>query len=273
MSDRRERRLEGARGVFVDELKYERAKAGLSQPELGKKIGYSGSLVAMIETGRRSPTQDVAKRSDTQLGTDGKFDRIWKRVKQESVPSVFWEWEQIEREATTLRWWSPLVIPGLLQTEAYARELLRRSQPTASDAEIEEHVTTRMERQQILDSDNPPLLIAAIDGGVLRREVGGPQVMREQLAHLLELAARPKIVLQVVPLSAGAHPGLAGSMIIASFDGAPDVAYLDTALTGQLVEGPEDVAAIAVLYDTLRAEALPVRASLEFITQEMNAWT
>jgi hypothetical protein len=191
----------------------------------------------------------------------------------QATPGWLHAWEKIERRAKTLLWWEPLLIPGLLQTREYAYEVLRRGQPGKPDAEIEEQVQARMDRQQILEGDDPPMLIAVVDEGALRRPVGGPKVMHDQLERLLKLAERSKIVLQVVPVDAGPHPGTAGPMVIASFDDGPDLAYLDTALEGQLVERHEDVAMVALLFDTLRAEALPMRASLEFIEKVKESWT
>jgi Domain of unknown function (DUF5753) len=97
--------------------------------------------------------------------------------------------------------------------------------------------------------------------------------MRGQLARLLEAAASPAVQIQIVPLAAGAHAGLAGPFVIASFDGAPDVIYLDTALSGQIIERPDEVARVRLLHDTLRMEALPRRPSLDLISQVMDSWT
>ena len=130
-----------------------------------------------------------------------------------------------------------------------------------------------MERQQVLAGDGPPALFVAIDEGVLRREIGGPEIMKAQLARLLDLAAWPGISLQVIPASARSHSGLAGPLILASFEDAPDVAFLDTALAGQLVERREDVCAVAFLFDTLRGAALPCPASAELIEEVMAAWS
>jgi hypothetical protein len=152
------------------------------------------------------------------------------------------------------------------------RELFRRGRPCDSDDDIDKAVNARMERQQILDG-NPPMLLAVIDEDVLRRRIGGHVVMREQLAHLLEMAERPKVVLQVVPFGAGAHPGLEGPFVIASFNATQDVAYLDSPVAAQLIQSPEDVSYVALLYDTLRAEALPRGASIEMITEVMGTWT
>jgi Domain of unknown function (DUF5753) len=160
-----------------------------------------------------------------------------------------------------------------LQTDEYARAILRAARPRDSEERIDQLVTARMDRQAILSRDDPPDLWVIIDEGVLRRPVGEPGVMTGQLGHLLTAARRPGVTVQVMPTSAGAHAGLLGSLVIASFDSAPDIAYLDNALTGQLVERREDVTNVGMLYDTLRAEALPPRASEQLITEVVGAWT
>ena len=112
-----------------------------------------------------------------------------------------------------------------------------------------------------------------IDEGVLTRPVGGTRVMREQIDHLIEAARLPKVLLQVVPADAGAHPGLDGHFVVASFDGSPDVAYLNNALAGQIVERADDVSRLGLLYDILKAEALAPRASLDLVRKAIETWT
>ena len=265
--------------VFGGELRYYRTKAAFSQDQLGSRVYCSGDLVGKVENGQRVPTREFTLACDAvpELDTRGALMRLWEHLQEHLVykaaPGWFRVWAAIERRATALRSWEPLLIPGLLQTDDYAREVLRRGQPNDSDGGIEERVATRMDRQQILERDDPPLLLAVIDEGALRRVVVSPAVMREQLAHLVKMAGRPKVMLQVVPLDVGPHPGMAGPIAIASCDGVPDVAYLDTAMEGQLVERAEDVAAVAVLFDTLRLEALPGRASVKLIAEVMETWT
>jgi hypothetical protein len=117
------------------------------------------------------------------------------------------------------------------------------------------------------------MLWVIVDETVLRRSAGGAAVMAGQLDHLIEAARRPKIVVQVVPSGAGAHAGLLGPFVIVTLNGAPDVVYLDTALTGQIVERQSEVTALALLYDTLRAEALSPNASVTLFEKVRQEWT
>jgi hypothetical protein len=235
-------------------------------------VSFSPALVAAIETGRRSPSADFSRQCDDALGTNGLFGRMQARLADEAGPSWFREWAEIERDAVVLRYWEPLVFPGLLQTPEYAQEILA-SAPGITDEETAARLSQRLERQAILDRENPPMVFAVVDEGALRREIGGPEVMRGQLDKLLETASRAKVSLQVVPASAGAHAGLTGPLAVAGFSSAPDVAYLDTALTGQLVERPQDVADLKIWFDTVRGAALPCRASAGLIEEVLGSWT
>ena len=258
--------------LFRDELRRARSRAGLTQEELASKISFSPALVAAIETGRRLPSADFSSQCDDVFGADGQFGRMQARLLDEAGPSWLREWGAIESEAVVLRWWEPLLIPGLFQSCEYASGLLR-AMPGATEDETGQRVSKRLDRQAILDRGRPPMLFVVLDEGALRREIGGSEVMKAQLGCLLEVAARPKVSLQVVPASVGAHPGLSGPFVIASFQSAPDVAYLDTALAGQLVERQQNVTELTMLFDTVRGAALPCAASAELIREVMTSWS
>jgi hypothetical protein len=265
--------------LFGAELRHYRVAAGLSQEQLGELIGYSAALVGAVETARRMPTEDFAARCDAApgLATGGALARLREHLRDQLHgqvwPPWFREWPSIEREAVSLRSWELAVIPGLLQTGEYARALLRGVLPDATDDEVDAQVGARLQRQEILRRRDPLLLWAVLDEWALHRPVGGPDVMKAQFMHLIEMAEWPKIKVLVVPASAGAHVGVGGPFAIAEFRDAPEVAYLDTAAKGQISDHPEVVKACAQVFDTLRAEALPPRASLDLITEVMGTWT
>jgi transcriptional regulator with XRE-family HTH domain len=261
-----------ALSLFADELQAARAKAGMSREELAARINYSASLIGMIETRRRVPTLDFAQRCDAAFGTPGTFERIQQRLRTEPFPSWFRPFAHHEAEATALRTFQLVLIPGLLQTADYARAVLS-TRVGATEDEIEQLVAARLERQAILDRDHPPLLWAVLDEGVLRRPVGGRDAMRGQVEHLIEMAQRPNVVIQVIGSNVGAHAGLLGAFVIADLAGAPSIVYLETALTGMIVERPEDVAAVTLRYDALKSEALPRAASLEVLKEVAKSWT
>ena len=251
---------------FGAELRRLRTAADTSQEDLGQRISYSGSLVGMVETARRAPTKDFAERCDGALGTGGVLARLWPLVSQEALPRWFRPFAEVERTATSIRSWEPLVIPGLVQTEDYAHALITAWQPGDRRETVQQQVSARIERQQLLEGDNPPLLWMIIGEVALRNPVGGPEVLREQLSGLLEHEAEhPKIIVQIVPLDAGAHPGLEGPLVLVTRRGAPDIAYLEVQGRGRFVENSEEVARYGLLYDLLRAVALPPDVSREMI--------
>jgi transcriptional regulator with XRE-family HTH domain len=257
--------------LFADELRAARERAGLTAAELGTQVNYSGSQISMIETRRRTATRDLARRFDTALRTTGTLERIQELLKGTPFPSWFRPWVDIEAGASQLRAWQAVLVDGLLQTEEYARVLLS-TRVGAGEAQIEEQLAARMSRQVILDRDEPPLLWIVMDEGVLRRPVGNRNVMLAQCEHLLEMSARTNIVVQVIPASTGAHDGVNGSFVIADFADAPSVAYLETAMTGMIVEDPDQVATLNVIYAGLNTEALPRAASIDLIREVAKTW-
>lgn len=263
---------DSALSLFAAELQAARAKVAMTREELAARINYSASLIGMVETMRRVPRLDFAQRCDQAFSTSGTFTRIHRHLRTAPFPSWFRPFAQHEAEATALRTFELALVPGLLQTADYARAVLS-TRVGASNDEIEQSVAARLERQAILERGNPPLLWVVIDEGVLRRPVGGREVMRVQVEHLTEMAGRSDVMVQVIPREVGAHEGLSGSFVIADFRDAPSIVFLETSWTGLVIEPPEDVAAVTLTYDTLRIEALPRAASLEFLKEVAKIWT
>ncbi len=259
-------------GLFAAELAAARAGAGLSQEELGARINYSGSLVAMIEGRRRVPTLAFASRCDEALSTVGTFGRLHKHARNTPLPAWFRPYADIEAAATQIRSWEPMLVPGLLQTEDYARALLS-VEPDVTPDELEERISARLARQSILDGETPPRLWALLDEAVLVRGIGGAKVMHEQLLHLIDMTCRPNVNIQIVPLSAGAHVGLLSAFAIAEADDTR-VVFLETPTEGLIVEAPGTVSRLMLTFDTLRLEALPRGASADLITMRAGElWT
>jgi transcriptional regulator with XRE-family HTH domain len=267
----------GPLDFFGAEVRRWRTAAGLSQEQLGQKVGYSGAQVGKVETGERAPSQDFAEGCDRALPEAcGLFLRLYQLARRwdGGYPSWFTQWVEAERRASTLRTWQPLILPGLLQTPDYARALFLAWRGSDSDAELDQLVNARIERQAIFQPPNPPSLWAVIDEGVLRRRIGSAKVMREQLEHLMAVSDRSKITVQVVPADAGAHVGLLGAFFIASFENAPGIVYLESPDEGQTTERPSAVAKITETFDMLRAEALSRAASQDMIRKVAEElWT
>jgi transcriptional regulator with XRE-family HTH domain len=265
-------------GVFGKALKFFRERAGLSQTELAALSNYSNTVINKIEKGDRPPAEGFPERMDAipQLETNEELDRLWgwleESARHRAYPGWFNRWPDLEGKAKRLRTFELVAVPGLLQTTDYARAMLR-TQVMATDDEIEEMVEARIARQQILSRDKPPMLWVLIDEVVLIRPVGRAHVMREQLNKLVEAAGRPNVVLQVIPLSVGAHQGLSGNFVVADFDDGPPVAYQDTAVQGMIIDDSEQIEGLMELWDTVKSVALPRAASLELIEEAAKTCT
>jgi transcriptional regulator with XRE-family HTH domain len=200
--------------LLSEEVRLARAALGLSQDELARQVNYSLSWVAMVETGRRLPREETIPELERVLKLDdGRLGRIREKIiKQNVVPELAQNWSAVEQEATSLRWYELSHIPSLLQTEEYARAVLRFIDEP--DERIETQVAALMVHQQILDREHPPELVVLLDEGVLRRPVGGPEVMARQLRKLADHAEH--MIIQVVPFTAETYHGLAGQFVIAA---------------------------------------------------------
>ncbi|MBS2965636.1 helix-turn-helix domain-containing protein [Actinocrinis puniceicyclus] len=256
-----------ALAYFGSELRRYRSAAGLSQQRLGEMVNYTGALIGMIETAKRMPSRDFAERCDEVLGTDGALGRLWPLVNRSNFPSWFREYVELEATATSIRYFEPQNIPGLLQTEDYARALM---EACWSDS-IDRRVAARLERQRLLEHATPQLW-AIVDEAVVRRPVGGRDVMRAQLKRLLELMASRRIVLQVLPYDVGAHACSDGAMTVLGFNDGPDLVYVEVHGSGHLIEQAEAVQSAQYRYDLARASALSPEASaakIEAVMEEL----
>ncbi|MEU8524544.1 helix-turn-helix transcriptional regulator [Streptomyces sp. NPDC048629] len=251
--------------LYGAKLRKLRCRSGLTQRQLGEKIPVAHSRIAQFELGKEIPPEDVNVKLDVILGADGDLIDLWAHLRRTPYPDWARKYMALEPKAVRMLKYMAQAVPGLWQTEEYARALLRTSRPRDTREEIEKLVAARLERQDILRRDSPPLFWCILDEAVLRRPVGTPAVMREQLAGLLDLAQAPHAVLQVLPFSAGEHPVMGGSLTLLSFERGPDVAYTESSHSGELVESQEAVAEYALAYDLLQAKALAPEPSLAVV--------
>ena len=257
------------------ELRRLRAAAGMSREQVTEQTGVNEGTLYRLETARARPQRrtlvalldlygvsgdartgllDIAKSAD---------DQGWLRPYHAELPEEYAAYISFEAEARAVRNYESLFIPGLLQTEDYARAVISGTLPLATSTEVEQRVQARMERQERL-SGTPPLgFWAILDEAAIRRMVGGSAVMREQLAHLLEAAKQPNITLQVITFDMGAHPGMPGSFVYMEFDPAdPELVYVDTLAGDLFLEAEADLSIYASMFDHLRAIALsPTRTA------------
>ncbi|MEU9374772.1 helix-turn-helix transcriptional regulator [Streptomyces sp. NPDC048255] len=253
------------RAMLGAELRVARERAGLSQAELGEPLFVSGSFIGQLEAGTRRMHLDFARQIDDILHTDGFFTRNCGAAAKSKYPDHFAAAAEAEGLAKAIREFAPLTIPGLLQTEPYARTVCRAYQPTAPEQEIDELVTNRLDRSALLNDPTSPLFWAVFGEAVLRCEVGGPAVMAEALSHITALVRARRVIIQVIPFHMGAHAAMGGSLQLLSFEDAPTLAYVQGNGTGQLFDDPGTVSRHFLTYDLLTAGALPPAQSLALI--------
>ncbi|WP_406080745.1 DUF5753 domain-containing protein [Micromonospora sp. NBC_00858] len=197
---------------------------------------------------------------------------LWPDVLNRREPVWFRPWVDIEREAVALRAFQLAWVPGLLQTEAYARATL--AWEALIPAEIDELVAARIDRQAILTRERGPLFIAVLDEGIIRRPVaGGRALMAAQLAHLLVCADLPSVQLHVVPSEAAAYPGLNGPFTLAELPGGTRVAHVDSQAHAQIVDQASEIATLERRWERIRGEALPRGRSLDLLKEAAASWT
>jgi transcriptional regulator with XRE-family HTH domain len=270
-----------ALSLFADELKAHRDARGWTQADLAAEIAYSDSLIAQVETCRQPPSKELARALDRVFMTPGfaeegpgsadvagTFGRMAAKLRNLPFPASFRSFAPYESEAIALHVFEHSLIPGLLQTEAYARAVLG-TRPNTPEDEIDNLVAGRLARQAVLRRTDPPasILWALVDEGALYRPVATPEVMYEQLMYLADASGRPNITVQVVPYSAGGHTGLLGACTIAELDGSTGIVNLEDVADGRVADDAATVSKVTLRFNSLRSEALPRKASRELIVR------
>ncbi|RLL69895.1 helix-turn-helix transcriptional regulator [Streptomyces sp. Z26] len=261
------------RVVLGKRLQQLREKAGLSYEEAGRALDVTHATVRRMEkaeVGLRIPyvekllrTYGVTQQEEIDgfvaLAREANQPGWWHRYR-DVLPEWFSAFVSLESESHLIRAYEPHYVPGLLQTPAYARAVLRAGMAHASDEEIERQVALRVERQAILTRDEPPLLWAVLDETVLRRTIGGPDVMAEQIDHLLEAIATPQVRLQIMQFSAGTHPAMYGPFHLFRFpiDELPDVVCTESLVGAVYFDQRDDVSAFLEALDRMCGQAAPV---------------
>lgn len=248
-------------------VKLFRERARMTQAELAEAVGYSCEQVASIEQGRRPAKAAFTEAAERVLGVGGALDVLQEDVDRAKLPSFFRDFAFIEAEAVSRFSYDPLLIPGLVQTEAYARALFAGHCPPLDDEVIEQHVEARLSRQRLLTRSPLVDLSFVIGETALRNVVGGAEVMRAQLGHLVEVGARRNVEIQVMPATPGFHAGLNGSMVLLETLEHRQVGYIESQEIGVVITDPANVSAFGLRYGKLRAKALGVEESTRLIEQ------
>ncbi len=236
-----------------------RVTADLTQAQLADRAAVQVETIASIEQGRRALLPDLARRLDALLGTKGALETAVDNMPEvDLIPAWAEQYMDLEREALALSWFENQVLPGLLQTESYARAVFRSKVPVLSAEEIDVQVSARLARQVILRRPVPPTTSFVVSEAVLRDRLGGDDVYSETLHHLRVCADLPGITLQVMPLGRRTHAGLNGPFILLETPDYQHLGYTETQRGSQLVADPDEVSILAQKYAMLRTQALNI---------------
>jgi transcriptional regulator with XRE-family HTH domain len=260
------------------ELRRLRELKGMTAEEVADRLLVSQSKISRLENGRRSISQRDVRDLCEVYGVDDRrmVDSLMQMAK-DSRQQGWWHsfgdipysvYIGLETDAASLRVYDPQVVPGLLQTKLYAESLIAGALPETAQGDIDKRVQVRMRRQdRIQAAENPLRLWTVLDEAALRRVVGNRVVMRDQLDHLVEQSHLPHVTVQVIPFEMGAHPGLNGQYAILEFPDTTDssVVYIEGVTSDLYLEKTNDVQRYSVMYEHLRAQALNVEQSRQFI--------
>ncbi|MEE1942664.1 helix-turn-helix transcriptional regulator [Streptomyces sp. TRM 70361] len=259
-------RSQEPRRRFAEEIRLLRTERKLSLRKLGEALGWDWSLFSKMESGHTVSSPDVVQALDHYYGTRGMLLVLWELAVGDTTQFLeqYRRYMSLEAEATSIQKYSPGVVPGLLQTEAYARETLTLGRPP-SDEELDQQVRARVSRRDVLEGEEPPPFRAILDEAVLRRPLADGGEWCEQLKHLVEWAERWNITLQVLPFTAGVRElSHTDTSLLRLLDGRT-VAWVETAYSGHLIEEAAKVEELQAGYDRLRDHALSPRDSVEFV--------
>jgi hypothetical protein len=251
---------------LTHDLRFLCEKYGLSHAEFGRKIHRSRPHVSNILAGRRHIRANDAKIIDSEYNTGGHYGRLLHWARRGHSPDWFAQYREFELESSMIKSFEALTVPGLLQTPAYAYALVH----AVGETDIDGIVARRMERQQIVTKEAAPQLWILVTENVIHWPMGGREVMRKQLAHLLDLSDLPNVGLRVVERTAGAHAGVDGSFHIISGDYGT-VAYTESPGAGRLVPSADEVRSYQFRYDRIGQVASSENASRDVIRRAMEA--
>ncbi|MGW5864639.1 helix-turn-helix domain-containing protein [Streptomyces sp. NPDC055239] len=260
------------------ELRRLRELKGMTAEEVAERLLVSQSKISRLENGRRSISQrDVRDLCGVYEVEDHRIVDSLMQMAKDSRQQGWWHsfgdipysvYIGLETDAASLRVYDPQVVPGLLQTRAYAEALITGALPETTPTDIEKRVQVRLRRQERISApENPLRLWTVLDESALRRVVGSRHLMREQLEHLVEQSQLPHVTVQVIPFEMGAHPGLNGQYAILEFPDAADssVVYIEGVTSDLYLEKANDVQQYSVMYEHLRAQALNVDQSRQLV--------
>ncbi|MEU9794962.1 helix-turn-helix transcriptional regulator [Streptomyces sparsogenes] len=256
-------------GAFIKsfglQIKLLRERAGLTQAELGSLVGYSADQIAAVEQGRRIPKPELIDKVDEVLDAGGVLKAMKGEVARARYPAFFRNTARLEAQAVELHVYATQAVPGLLQTEDYARAVCVMWRPLLDNATIEQRVASRMARQDIFSRTPAPVMSFVIEEVVLQRPFGGENVLRGQLEQILLIGQRRNVVIQVMPTSRQEHAGLAGPFTLMETAAGQRIAYAEVQSTSRLHTERGKVRELEATYGIIRAQALTPRESLALV--------
>ncbi|MEU9791928.1 helix-turn-helix transcriptional regulator [Streptomyces sparsogenes] len=258
-------------GAVVQAL---REHVGLSRSELAAIVQFSKHTVESVELGRRMPDEAFVERAEEATGNTGALRRAARHISRGEAGLAAWfrRWARLEREAVSLCTYECRLVPGLLQSEAYARAVFEGTIPLRTEEELEEQLAARMERQRMMRERPKVPFSFIVEEHVFRRRFGDAEAMRGLMDHVLERSAPRNVTLQVVPLEAGLHPCLDGSVRILETPARQRLGYSEGQQNGRLISDRKEVSLLCQRYETLRSQALSPnesRALLERLRGEL----
>ncbi|MET8694877.1 helix-turn-helix transcriptional regulator [Streptomyces bauhiniae] len=256
--------------TFGAVLKSLRELAGLTQEEFAKRVGYSVAYIAKIEQGKRFPPTDLPGRTEEVLGALAPkvlADAAKTLTRRTGLASWFQQWAGIEEEAVSLHAYECRAVPGLLQPEAYIRALFDRRLPPTDQEQIDHYVTARLNRQAIISTRPTTEFSFVIEQCILDRRMGGSEVTKQVIDHLLDVGTRRNVSIQIMPRVQEDHAGIEGPMYLAETPANQWLGYTEGQRSNNLISTPKDVSMLLQRYTKLRSQALDCRHTVELLQQ------
>ncbi|MFJ4514655.1 Scr1 family TA system antitoxin-like transcriptional regulator [Streptomyces sp. NPDC088816] len=249
-----------------------RKRAGYTQEDYAPLVGYQPGTVASIEQGRRFPPRVFVERAEEVLDAFGALKGVYKHVgREKGLASWFRQWAELEEQAISLYTFENRLVPGLLQTEAYARRLFSERLPLLTDSQIEAMITARMERQCLLAERTATAYSFIVEEHVFRRRTGGTDVTNQLIDHILEAAELRNVELQLMPMDRDVHAGLNGPMQLLETPENEWFGYCEGQESGQLIITPKTISVLHMRYAKLRSQALTPEDSRSLLEQMRGA--
>ncbi|WP_371934380.1 helix-turn-helix domain-containing protein [Streptomyces poriferorum] len=255
----------GVAVAFGRQLKLLRIRAGLDRVEFGNRVGYAAQSIASFEQGRRIPQPEFVDKADRVLDAGGLLMALKEELARSQYPAFFRDMARLEAEAVTLHVYATLAVPGLLQTEDYARAVFAMRRPLLDEETIEQRVAARMARQEIFARKPMPTLSFVIEESVLRRPVGGRSVLHRQLEQIVEHGQRRNVEVQVMPTDRTEHCGLAGPFTLIEKHDGRRMAYVEVQRDSRLHTDWAVVRDVEEQHGIIRAQALTPLESLDVV--------